>query len=62
MQRHYECAQVFVESYVNKEVNLFLWQQKKNARRYMKNAQDVRSPTSLVTHVSSSTFLERWFP
>ena len=25
MQRHYECAQVFVESYVNKVVNLFLW-------------------------------------
>ena len=24
MQRHYECAQVFVESYINKVVNLFL--------------------------------------
>lgn len=25
MQRHYEGVQVFVESYVNKVVNLFLW-------------------------------------
>ena len=25
MQRHYECAQFFVESYINKVLNLFLW-------------------------------------
>lgn len=25
MQRHYEGVQVFVESYINKVVNLFLW-------------------------------------